>query len=568
MRDIPLAHLLANTQVDLGKLPACSLPLLDALLSGYKVRLAASHGHIVCPTFHTMGPGVRGCSISIDCADGVPSPADGIAHEPSELKAVSQIRLEPVQSLVVKNRIGLGVAKMMLGGRRQQLLLLDSLTMCGTETEMRQLVIDAGRGAINEVSLGFVCEGRHEFIKAEDEREGITPGDYRHQLPRIKSLVMYLDVPSADVVNPGVFILSSIWSVLEIESISQLTVVLREHFHLDALKNALQRRFGSQQIRITVMHGQLRFVLAADRIGALRKAAFAHSSVDDMLNTEGAHKKLTVRQLSLMFERYFPSLPPNVSAEALTSDFAGRMRAAAPMTVVDPPYAPRRLKAPLMAAMERHGVAMEPMLRLHGDGPCLPSPSVIASPAQLMAILQTTGKQTTGIELLYKATVHGFAYTNMLDRVGDASCLLFLVRANGDMDGCLITSSLQPPRNPERGRRHTFKSYDADALVFTATGPSPLTFQFPFLKAQCVTLSRGYNELHSTCAKLMVGRSHTLNTIAREWLGLWAPDTLSCSASEGCVVRVRWETVSLTAWDQHKLRAFLADEIEVFQLLQ
>ncbi|CEM21134.1 unnamed protein product [Vitrella brassicaformis CCMP3155] len=233
-------------------------------------------------------------------------------------------------------------------------------------------------------------------------------------------------------------ILSSMWSVLEIQSIIQLTVVLSDPFHLDELKAARVRRFAPGRM----VHGQM------------RRAAFALSSMADLLEatlmrTERPHQRqlmnTNLAATVALLSRYLPWLPPKVSADALAIDFAGCMRAAAPMSVVDASNASRRLKAPLMAAMERHGLAME---RLHGDGPCIPSPSVIASASQLVAVLRKTG---TRIQLLFKATVHGFAYTDMLCRVGHATPLLFLIRANGDvdlgvvyMDGFYINTSLQP----------------------------------------------------------------------------------------------------------------------------
>ncbi|CEM03445.1 unnamed protein product [Vitrella brassicaformis CCMP3155] len=604
-RDISLSLLLAYTRFDFTKLPTCSLPLVNALLTAYNVRLDSSHSHIDCPKFGTSGPGLRGachyvwrvtqdqldgatsdigrermnelvfesgwyrdegCSISIECAEGFAPAADAVPPEPPELKALNRTRVERVKTLIVNHRIGLGLAKAILskgphltelqltdmaptdvpdllslrvpkqlllhslwaegdrplgvvpfdvrfqqlrgltagGGVALQLAAalrrhvpsLDVLAVAGSEIDALQVLVVGGVGAVAQLSLGFVHEGRHEFIRAADEREGITLGDHRDQLPHIDSLVMYLDVPSADVADPGAFILSSVWSVLEIESISRLKVVLPQHSHVDELKAAIVRRFGPGRMVHGQVHreyGYLGLYLTANDIATMRRAAFAHSSTADRLEAlmriERPHQRLamitnladTVKRLS----HCLPSLPPDVSAEALASDFAGRVRAAAPMTVVDPPYAPRRLKAPLMAAMERHGLAMEPMMRLHdehGDGSCIPSPSVIASAAQLMAVLQKTDKQITAIELLYKATEHGFAYTDMLSRVGRASPLLFLARANGDMHGFFIDTSLQPatalhmetPNGP-RALNH----YEAACLIFKASTAAPPTFQSP-----------------------------------------------------------------------------------------
>ncbi|CEL97924.1 unnamed protein product [Vitrella brassicaformis CCMP3155] len=390
------------------------------------------------------------------------------------------------------------------------------------------------------------------MVKAEDEREGITLGDWKDELPLINCLIMHLDVPSMDVVEPGAFILSSIWSVLEIESITELELVLPQLLQ-GALKAAVDRRFGPNQNFGFVHHGRLRLVLKADSIGRLRKAAFAFSTIDAAAAHQGQSSTL---------ERYLPSLPPNDSAEALATDFASRITNAAPMTVVDPSNASRRLKAPLMAAMERHGLAMEPMMRLHGDGPCLLDPSVIASANQLMAILQKTGKQITGIELLYKASVDGFAYTDMLSRVGDASGLLFLTRMNAFIHGCFINADLRPP--PSVSSAAIFKQYPAEVLIFKASGHSQPTFQTSSVTSKWVTLSRADYHPHGVEAKLTVGKGASDPHIP-EWLGLWAPDTLGWSASEGCVVRVSWERG--VGDDEQDINAILADEIEVFQLL-
>ncbi|CEM21850.1 unnamed protein product [Vitrella brassicaformis CCMP3155] len=693
VRDIPLAHLLAYTSF--GKVPSCGLPILSALLTCYDLRIwpeippdcpsVQSYIDTTSPSTYSYvwtvtedqvarpqnGPidlslmdelmfdrheidGVV-CSISIECAEGFAPPADAIPPEPPELEALSPSGLEGVKALIVKHRIGLGVAKTilskgahleslelmemgmmdvlaLLGGipllQMPQKLKLDSLraqdgqiqegptqldsayelivnkklhgvkeltakgdfalrlaatlrhhmpslgtlTMSGGETEMRQLLVDGGRGAIAQLSLRFVHEGGREFIRAADESEGITLGDWSDQLPHINSLLMYLDVPPADVVDPGAFILSSIWSVLEIESISELTVVLRQRSHLDELKAALKRRFGpDRQERGLVTTSSL--ILSFEDIKKLNKAAFAYSLRADigfleaLIKTGDPHQSLTmitslaatVKRLSSIFEYYLPSHDANIAAVALASDFAGRMCAATPMSVVDPPYAPRRLKAPLMAAMERHGLAMEPMMRLHGDGPGIPSPSVIASAAQLVAVLRKTGKDITGIQLLYKASVHGFAYTDMLSRVGDASGLLFLTRMNAFIHGCFINADLRPP--PSVSSSAAFKQYPAEVLIFKASGHSQPTFQTSSVTSKWVTLSRADNHPHGVEAKLTVGKDASDPCIP-EWLGLWAPDTLGWSASEGCVVRVSWERG--VGDGEEDINAILADEIEVF----
>ncbi|CEM03466.1 unnamed protein product [Vitrella brassicaformis CCMP3155] len=277
----------------------------------------------------------------------------------------------------------------------------------------------------------------------------------------------------------------------------------------------------------------------------------------------------TVKRLS----HYLPSLPPDVSAVALASDFAGRMCAATPISVVDPPYAPRRLKASLMAAMERHGPAMEPTMRLHGDGPCIPSPSVIASASQLMAVLQKTGKKITRIELLYKGTVHGFKYTDMLHRVGDASPLLFLIRANGDIHGFSIDTSLQPP--PERrlppGSRaghRTFNRYEAAALIFKAFGASPPTFQPHSLMPQCIYVSQADDRPRDSAGGLMVGQLGSFSSLStHQWLELWTPPPFGSVQAAGrcCGRRPPFGIFPVMGYQMHM---FVSDEVEVFTLLQ
>ncbi|CEM23431.1 unnamed protein product [Vitrella brassicaformis CCMP3155] len=556
-------------------------------------------------------PSSSGFSMSIECEQGWTPLADAIPPEPPEFKAFKADGLVRVKSLTVKSRIGLGVAKMLLrrGPELEDMQLMDmapsdvlsllrcafvwktpeklalerlhqeggwqteislgiqqrfqkvktlcvkgevaacfaaatmphmsairEFTICANETEARQALVNGSGATIPRLSLGGASDGRQDLIKAEDERDGLTLGDWKDELPHINTLVMHLDVPSADVVDPGVFILSSIWSVLEIESISVLRLVLPHRSHLDALNKAIERRFSEIEGNVYSVEEMLCLKIG---IPALRKAAFAHS----------VRPRLAHQGLASMFERYLPSHPLYVSAEALAIDFAGRVRAALPMTVIDPPYAPQRLKAPLMAAMERHGLAMEPIMRLHGDGPCLPSPSVIASASQLMAVLQKTGKQIADIEPLYEASVHGFAYTDMHDCVGDASCLLFLVRANGDAHGFFIDASLLPPPLDH------LKQYAADVLIFKASGASQPTFQSPSVTSQCVTVLKA-DATSPLRAKVVLGQCHV-----EKWegfLGLWAPSPSVLAAGVGCMVRVRWEGA---------VRSIPADEIEVLRLV-
>ncbi|CEM23432.1 unnamed protein product [Vitrella brassicaformis CCMP3155] len=470
----------------------------------------------------------------------------------------------------VKMLLGGEVAALLAAATRLHMSAICDFTICGSEREARQALVNGGGGTIGWLHLGYVSETSREIIKAEDEREGITLGDHKDQMPHIKKLDMYLDVPSADVVDPGVFILSSIWSLLEIESISQLTVALPQHSHLDALNKAIERRFRGRTeiegkfIYVYSVDGILHLFMTSQHIAALRMAAFVHSSAADVLEvllSAGApHRRLamitslrdTVNRLSSMLKQYLPSHDANIAADALAIDFAGRIRAAAPMTVVDPPYAPRRLKAPLMAVIQRHGLVMEPMKRLHGDGPCIPSPSVTASAAQLMAVLQTTGIQITGIELLHKATVHGFAYTDMLDRVGDASCLLFLVRANRNLSGCFIDASVLPP--PQLPTARVSNDYEVAALVFKTAGLSLPTFQSPLTTPQCVSVLRRDIEPNGVdqVAKLIVG-------LKGRGLRLWALDPAASAAGQ-CRVEVIAE--------EGRVKSMVADEIEVLLVLQ
>ncbi|CEM21854.1 unnamed protein product [Vitrella brassicaformis CCMP3155] len=667
--DIPLAHLLAYTRF--GKVPSCGLPILNTLLTHHNLCMkpeedwpeppydcpsiesytqpappsafhyvwTVTEDHVARPqngpidlslmeelTLGGCGNGHADCIFCIECAEGFSPPADAIPPEPPELRALSPSGLEGVKALIVKHRMGLGVAKMVLtkgahleslvlmdmgamdvlallegissvqmpqrlkldslraqdGEIQQQVAQLDSayalivnkklqgvkelmakgevairlvarlkrhmpsldmLTVCGSETEMRQALMAGDRGAINRLSLGFMSLTRnparliHEFIKAEDEREGITLGDWKDQLPSIKSILMHLDVPSAHIVDPGAFILGSIWSLLEIESITELIVVLPQHSHLDALKLAVERRFGPDQI-LDQMGGMVRamtnrkyLVLTSNDIQAMRKAAFAcsHSTACPSAQLHG----------------YLPSLAAlatEASTDILACDFAGRISAATPMTVIDPPYAPRCLKAPLLAAMERHGLAMEPMMRLHGDGPGIPSPSVIASAAQLMAVLRKTGKDITGIQPLYKATVHGFAYTDMLCRVGHATPLLFLVRANGDTHGFFIDTSLRPPPQIRT----------ALGVIFMASGSSQPAFASSLMSTRVIAEAAAPND-RAVGPQLVVGRQ------GADWLCLWEL-AVGGLIGASCLARVGW-----AAWEG-RVETMLADEVEVMQL--
>ncbi|CEM12280.1 unnamed protein product [Vitrella brassicaformis CCMP3155] len=410
--------------------------------------------------------------------------ADGQQQQQQPLPVLKR-RLQKVEALTASGDVAMRLAASLT----QQMPSLQVLRIAGSETEARQVLLRGGFGAIKRLSLGFMSGHGPELIEAEDQREGIRLGDHRDRLPHIDTIEMHVDVPSEDIVEPGAFILSSIWSILEMQSISQLTVVLPEQHHLDDLNAAVQRRLSGAIGQVHIVEDQLHIVMMATDIAALCEKAFAHSSAADVLEAlvgaAAPQRRLamltnlaaTVNELSSMVRRYLPSVPPGVSAEALAIDFAARMRTASPMSVIDPPYAPRRLMESLVAAMRRRGMRMKPMMRLHGNSACRPSPSAIACASQLVAVLQTTGKQITGIELLYRATEHGDRYTDMLTRVGGATCLLFLVRSNGDMHGCFIDDSIKPPPPPHvetpAGPRF-FNDYETPALIFKASGHSPI----------------------------------------------------------------------------------------------
>jgi len=160
-----------------------------------------------------------------------------------QTNAPAVTRLQKIKTLLIKDKVDARSA----AATKQHMSAIRDLSICGSEAEAREILVNGGSGALDRLSLGFVSESRREFIKAEDEREGITLGDYKDQLPYINNLVMHLDVPSGDVAEPSTFV-SSIWSVLEVALIAQLTVVLLERSHLGELKQAVQRRFGPAHV--------------------------------------------------------------------------------------------------------------------------------------------------------------------------------------------------------------------------------------------------------------------------------------------------------------------------------
>ncbi|CEM38371.1 unnamed protein product [Vitrella brassicaformis CCMP3155] len=499
-------------------------------------------------------------------------------HDESRIHHISRMtttaNFQKVKALIVGGEVAMWVAAAL----RQHMPSLESFIMCGREAEVRSVLVDGAhdsymgtrrsdtgiRAGFNTLTLGFVSEDQRFFVKAEDERKGITLGDHKERLPQIRTLIIHLDVPPANVVDPGTFILSSIWSLLEIDSITALTVVPPQATHLDAFSEAVRRRFGPGQVPGIIGHGDSRIVLTADAIQTMRKAVFAHSSAADTLRAlqqaevpdQRRQTRMTSQRISSMLHHYLPSLDANIAAEALASDFVGRMRAAPPMSVIDPPYtramdppyARGRLRRLVIVAMQRYGLGMEPMMRLQGSSPCIPSPSVIASASQLMAILRMTGKHITGIELLYKATEHGHQYTDMLNRVGDGSCLLFLVRTNGDTYGCFIDDSLRPPE-------YSFSTYSVDALIFSTSGVAPPTLQSPPASHRLHVAQAGNEHRHGS-PKFAIGRPVAPGVDVRLWLWADGPGL----AAGGCPVRVVLGSLTDPI-------LFRADEIEVMRLV-
>ncbi|CEM02363.1 unnamed protein product [Vitrella brassicaformis CCMP3155] len=496
-------------------------------------------------------------------------PGDG-QHANIRLLAIKE-KLQKVKVLIVKEEAASRLAAVM----RPHMPSLETFVIGGSETEVRQALIGGGHGGFSTLTFGLMSEDRREFVKAENEREGITLGDHKDQMPHINSLVIHLDVPYSDAVEPGTFLLSSIWSLLEIQSINSLTIVLPDSpdvsSHLDALNMATERRFGPDLVFWTWKEVESRLVLTASDIKRMQGAAFAYSRsttgppFPSLTASQSQQPPLaTFQNMTRMPDRYLSSLSPDVSAGMLVRDFAGRMRAAAPMSGIDPPYAPERLKASLLSEMERHGMVMEPMMRLHGDGPCIPSPSVTVSVSQLMAILQKTGKHITGVELLYKGTVHGFAYTDMLNRVGDASCLVFLIRSDASIHGCFIDTSLHPaPELPVGARPPSLVVCDghsnrnsSDGLIFKTTGGAQITFQ------SCFPSGPFFRDL----ALRRMALDHYGKMTVRDLdangcmvlLGLWAPDSAGTPGEGLCVVRVMWEPTN---------KLIRADEVEVLRLV-
>ncbi|CEM34006.1 unnamed protein product [Vitrella brassicaformis CCMP3155] len=81
--------------------------------------------------------------------------------------------------------------------------------------------------------------------------------------------------------------------------------------------------------------------------------------------------------------------------------------------------------------------------------PSLPPPSGTSlSASEYEGLLGLLGNATTRLTSLYRTSLHGTTYDDLLDRVGDAKPIVFVIRANKYVFGAFISEGIQLPADP------------------------------------------------------------------------------------------------------------------------
>ncbi|CEL99668.1 unnamed protein product [Vitrella brassicaformis CCMP3155] len=108
--------------------------------------------------------------------------------------------------------------------------------------------------------------------------------------------------------------------------------------------------------------------------------------------------------------------------------------------------------------------------------PIIPTPpppnGAPVSPSEyeaLVSLLSSSSNGTTRLTSLYRASVHGTTYGDLLDNVGDAKPLVFVVRKDKYVFGAFINCGLELPEGP-RDAEH---GYECDLWHFSLSGHFP-----------------------------------------------------------------------------------------------
>mmetsp|Transcript_15354 Transcript_15354/g.36494 ORF Transcript_15354/g.36494 Transcript_15354/m.36494 type:complete len:242 (+) Transcript_15354:187-912(+) len=86
------------------------------------------------------------------------------------------------------------------------------------------------------------------------------------------------------------------------------------------------------------------------------------------------------------------------------------------------------------------------------------------------------GDTTTQVTSLYRTSVHGTTYGDLLDNVGDAKPLVFVVRKDKYVFGVYVSAGIQLPDDPT-----DVNSYRSDVWYFSLVGhfPQPTKIEIP-----------------------------------------------------------------------------------------
>ncbi|CEM22559.1 unnamed protein product [Vitrella brassicaformis CCMP3155] len=167
-------------------------------------------------------------------------------------------------------------------------------------------------------------------------------------------------------------------------------------------------------------------------------------------------------------------------------DFARRLRATKnrPGSVVKHPIA--RNMTQLKKDVEMYGLKMQDIYR---------PPAPLLSIEETQEVLAMTEIPNPSVKLLYSATRDGGDFVTMVDKVGDASGLLFLVNHNDiHRFGCFIDGQLKPPADPTQTNRyrapHFFISISGDYGKVTKV-PIPETKQWVHVAGRDASIKAG-----------------------------------------------------------------------------
>ncbi|CEM17341.1 unnamed protein product [Vitrella brassicaformis CCMP3155] len=161
-----------------------------------------------------------------------------------------------------------------------------------------------------------------------------------------------------------------------------------------------------------------------------------------------------------------------------TVEFARRIATMPKGQLIHPPLLDDSERRLCIEDMEMYGIAYAPICHLPPGGDF-----IVKSGEEWGSVLDLTEKQQSSVSLLYKSSRDGGDWDTLLDKVGDASGLMFLINHNDTHRfGAFVDGQLKPPADTDQ----TSGNYKVQQFLISISGAYPKITKIPIPEAQQV----------------------------------------------------------------------------------